>query len=335
MKRILTIIAILIAVVAAGQLVWQKNRKRIVLYCAHDMVFADVVLKAFAARTGIPVSVRFDTEATKSLGLVEGIIAKADQPECDVFWNNEQLGTMELAKRGLLAVHKGPSWERIPAAFRDAEGRWTGFGARMRVMVENTAAVDAAQRPWSKGAIAKPLYGTTLTHYCALWSKFGGDAVKAWHAGMRKQGVREADGNAMVRRLVADGACAWGYTDTDDVFEALDDGKPVRMAPVRVALSPTVDDGPTVVIPNTVAVLKNAPNPEGARLLADFIASAEAELLLARSGSRQIPLGPVDEAQVPEQVRALRSAAAQGLPLAGLLEVREQVLGWLKQEYAR
>lgn len=339
LRPLLLILAIVIAVTAAWQVLWQHGSKAVILYCAHDAVFAEDVLKAFTARTGIPVSVRYDTEATKSLGLVERLVAQAGKPECDVFWNNEQLGTMDLARRGLLEIHMGSGWQRIPAAFRDAEGRWTGFAARMRVVIENVPIADkariSAQLVMLPGAIAKPLYGTTLTHYCALWSRFGGEAVKAWHADLRQRGVREADGNALVRRLVADGTCAWGFTDTDDVFEALDDGRPVRMAPARVALSSTAATGPTIVIPNTVAVMRGAPHAEAAGMLADFLASAEVELMLARSASRQIPLGAVDEAQVPEAVRALRPAAAEGLPLAGLLEARDQVLMWLKQEYAR
>ena len=40
----------------------------LVVYCAHDREFAEVVLQEFERQTGIPVSVRYDTEATKSLG---------------------------------------------------------------------------------------------------------------------------------------------------------------------------------------------------------------------------------------------------------------------------
>ena len=346
-RPLLLILLITVLVLAAWQILWQRGHKAVVLYCAHDAVFADGVLRAFTARTGIPVSVRFDTEATKSLGLVERLIAQAETPECDVFWNNEQLGTMDLARRGLLDSHKGSGWQRIPAAFRDADGRWTGFAARMRVVIDNYSQEEIASASFyandpHTGTIAKPLFGTTLTHYCALWQRYGADAVKQWHATLRRDGLREVDGNALVRRLVADQTCRWGYSDTDDAFEALDAGKAINMQPARVQFFPNLVSGPannspdpTIVIPNTVAVIRGAPHLESARLLADFLASAEVEVQLARSTARQIPLGPVDESQVPEQVRALRSAAAEGLPLAGLLEVRDQVLAWLKQEYAR
>jgi iron(III) transport system substrate-binding protein len=48
----------------------------------------------------------------------------------------------------------------------------------------------------------------------------------------------------------------------------------------------------TLVIPNTVCMIKNCPHPEAARKLIDFILSPEVEESLAYSDSAQIPLHP-------------------------------------------
>ena len=120
-------------------LVWQTlERGKLTVYCAHDSVFSEEVLRAFEKKTGIPVVIKFDTEATKSLGLVELIIRQAKNPRCDVLWNNELLGTLDLAERGLLEPYKGKGWERIPERHRDPEGRWAGFGARLRVTIHRS-----------------------------------------------------------------------------------------------------------------------------------------------------------------------------------------------------
>src|SRR5262245_38892031 len=80
-------------------LAWQRfAREKLVVYCAHDAVFAEAILDDFTRQTGIPVAVKYDTEATKSLGLVEQIIQDGAKPRCDVFWNNEMLGTLDLAE---------------------------------------------------------------------------------------------------------------------------------------------------------------------------------------------------------------------------------------------
>jgi hypothetical protein len=91
----------LLLILAIGFLLifWQRfTREKLVVYCAHDAVFAEAILDDFEKQTGIPVVVKYDTEATKSLGLVEQIIQDGAKPRCDVFWNNEMLGTVDLAR---------------------------------------------------------------------------------------------------------------------------------------------------------------------------------------------------------------------------------------------
>ena len=80
---------------------------QVVVYCAHDSVYSADVLNAFEKETGIEVLVKYDTEATKSLGLTELLIAEKDDAKCDVFWNNQLLGTADLASKGVLESYKG------------------------------------------------------------------------------------------------------------------------------------------------------------------------------------------------------------------------------------
>ena len=315
---------------AALALAWLWHRSgppRLTVYCAHDSIYAESILRDFTRQTGIPVAARYDTEATKSLGLTELLVREKDAPRCDVFWNNELLGTLDLQEKGILAPYRGPGWQRIPANFKDADGHWTGFAARMRV--EISQAQKAAPFDLARFAIAKPLYGTTLTHYAVLWQRQGREKTIAWHRDWRARGVRELRGNAAVKDAVANGACDAGFTDTDDFFAAKDAGKPVTISPVRL------DDGATICIPNTVAIIRGTRHEADARRLVDFLLSAETELALARSKSRQIPLGPVPEEQVPAEVRELRGWTADGVPLANLLPARNECLAWLKAEYVQ
>src|SRR5580692_9585562 len=102
---------ILLAAAAVTAAIWPNwfsgSRRSIVVYCAHDSVFADAILKEFEQQTGITVNVLYDSEATKSLGLVNQLKFEKDDPHCDVFWNNELLGTMDLASEGVLEPYKG------------------------------------------------------------------------------------------------------------------------------------------------------------------------------------------------------------------------------------
>src|SRR6185369_12648152 len=110
---------LLIAAVAALFVAWWALTRRgpepLVVYCSHDAIYAEKILRDFEKRSGIPVAIRFDTEATKSLGLIELLVREKDAPRCDVFWNNELLGMLDLQERGLLQPYQGAGCARIPA----------------------------------------------------------------------------------------------------------------------------------------------------------------------------------------------------------------------------
>lgn len=330
----------LLAVCTAGLIVFlafRPSRPALVVYCAHDSIYAGKILRDFEQRTRIRVDVRFDSEATKSLGLVELLLREKRRPRCDLFWNNELLGTLQLAEEGLLEPYKGEGYMRIPPAFRDPDGRWCGFAARLRVWIVNTQHLDLATLALpptnlARLAMAKPLYGTTRTHYTVLWQQGGATNLQTWHRAWRAAGVREVSGNAAVKNLVAEGVCDYGLTDSDDFDEARREGKPVTARPVRVA------NNRTICIPNTVAIIRGTRRLPDAQKLADFLLSAETEIALANSGSVQIPLGGLEEdglAKLPAEVRTLKQWAADGVPLTGLDAARRDCLAWLKAEYLK
>jgi len=308
----------------------------LVVYCAHDSIFADSIIRAFESQSGIQVQVRYDEEANKSLGLTNLLIAEKGQPRCDVFWNNQTLGTIRLKREGVLAPCDRSLSARIPDRFKDPDHQWVGFAARLRVYIVNTermpatpaAILDALNAgSLSKVAIAVPLFGTTLSHYSVLCDELGLEGLKAWHQSLHDRGIREARGNGAVKDLVAAGACDVGFTDTDDVFAAIDAGKPVQMLPVRL------DSGKTICLPNSVSMIRNCPHPQNAARFIEYLLSEEVEVALAQSASRQIPLGSVDRSKLPEEVLQLIDWAADGVSLEGAATHDQDVLTWLSQTY--
>ena len=136
----------------------------------------------------------------------------------------------------------------MPEGLKDKDGMYTGFAGRLRVIIYNTdqmangadvftsgGVVGYGQKQLTgQGAIAKPMYGTTLSHYAVLWNELGGEGLKKWHKDWRDGGIVEKGGNSTVKNLVANGVCQWGWTDTDDFYVGKDEGKPVEMLPVIV-----------------------------------------------------------------------------------------------------
>jgi iron(III) transport system substrate-binding protein len=332
----LAALAVIVAALFVGYyLLWSPQRNSLVVYCAHDSIYADQILREFERQTGIPIAVRYDTEATKSLGLVELLLQEKSHPRCDVFWNNELLGTLELADEDMLLPYRGSGYERIPAAFKDADARWAGFAARLRLWMVNTnrmppteaAIQQALSGDLDRVAISKPLYGTTRTQYTILWQLWGKDKLIAWHRDRQARHLREVNGNSTVKDLVSAGVCDLGWTDTDDFFEAKDEGKPVQMLPVRL------ENGRTICIPNTVAIIRGTRHLSESQKLVDFLLSEKCEMELASGKSRQIPLGPVAADRLPVEVKQLQRWAADGVPLGGLDGASIACLAWLKSEY--
>lgn len=325
------------AVALTAAILWQTaDPDALVVYCATDTHLAEPILDAFTARTGIRLHVVYDTEATKTLGLIERIVAERDQPRCDVLWCNEPLGAMRLHDLGLLAPHRGTGFGRIKAAWKEPEGHWVGFAARLRVWIAGRALADADDarlaaelaRGVSAGdlgwfALANPLWGTTRFHVTALWALRGRTHAQASLAELRAAGARFVRGNAAVKDLVAAGAARLGWTDTDDAFAA---GARVAMCPVEV-------DGRVLCMPNAVAIVAGTRRRARAETLVDYLLSADTELALAHGPGRQIPLGEVAAGSLPPEVAPLRAALARAVPLSLLQGVHAEALAWLSAEW--
>jgi iron(III) transport system substrate-binding protein len=84
----------------------KESTREVVVYTSLDKVFSQPVLEAFEKQTGIKVLPVYDSEATKTTGLVNRLIAEKDSPQADVFWNSETGRTIVLKRKGVLAIPK-------------------------------------------------------------------------------------------------------------------------------------------------------------------------------------------------------------------------------------
>jgi iron(III) transport system substrate-binding protein len=268
------------------------------LYVALDQIHSEKLIARFTRETGLVVNARYDTEASKTVGLVAAIIEEAERPRCDVFWNNELAHTVALARRGLLSSYASPSADAIPERFVDPRHRYTGFAARARVLIVNNDLIpDPQDRPRSmwdlldprwrgKCGVARPLTGTTLTHFTALRLVLGESEFQRFLDGILENRVVWLQSNGATMREVRAGKLAWAFTDTDDFHVALSKGYPVS------CVFPDQGAGElgTMLIPNSLALMDGAPHPEAARKLIDFLLSEAVEAALAASKSAQIPV---------------------------------------------
>jgi iron(III) transport system substrate-binding protein len=242
--------------------------QQVIAYCAQDQVYAESIFHDFEKQTGIKVRAVYDSEAVKTVGLANRLLAERSHPRCDVFWGNEEMRTRQMAAQDV---------------FRESNG-WAAFGYRSRRVVINTNLVQLASAPHSlldltneqwrgKVALAYPQFGTTGTHFHALRQYWAAERWETWCHALAANKPLIVDGNSVVVKLVGKGEASIGLTDSDDIAEGQNDGLPIM---------PLSINEETLLIPNTVAIIRNPPHPEPAQKLFDYLQRpAVAERLIA------------------------------------------------------
>src|SRR5258708_5920606 len=227
--------------------------------------------------TGMTVRPVYDSEAVKTVALASRWLAERTHPQCDVFWGHEEMRTRQLAARGV---------------FRETNG-WTGLGCRSRRMVINTNLVrllpplhggegrgegerktapprsllDLTNSVWrGKVALSYPQSGTTSTHFHALRQLWGNAGWQTWCRALAANKPFLVDGNSVVVKLVGQGEASVGLTDSDDIADGQREGLPIAPMPISQD---------TLLIPNTVGVVRASPHPEAAQKLFEYLTNHE------------------------------------------------------------
>jgi iron(III) transport system substrate-binding protein len=219
----------------------------------------------------------YDSEAVKTVGLANRLLAERSRPRCDVFWSNEELRTRQLGARNV---------------FRETNG-WVAVGYRSRRLMVNTNSLPVARAPRSlmeltnaawrgKVALAYPLFGATATHFLALRQLWGQPRWEAWCLALQHNAPLVVDGNSVVAKLVGRGEVWLGLTDSDDIAAVQREGAPVAALPLSEEL---------LLIPNTLAVVRQAPHPAAAQQLWEYLQGRAVVEKLVAAGALESQAG--------------------------------------------
>ncbi len=234
---------------------------QVIAYCAQDQDYAEPILREFTKQTGVKAPAVYDSEAVKTVGLANRLLAERPHPRCDVFWGNEEMRTRQLAAQGV---------------FRETNG-WAAFGYRSRRIVINTNRLSVASAPRSlldltnetwrgKVALGYPQFGTTATHLHALRQHWGDATWEAWCRALAAHKPFLVDGNSVVVKTVGRGDAWIGLTDSDDISAGQAEGMPIAALPMTEE---------TLLIPNTAGLVRGGPHPEAAQRLFVFLQQRE------------------------------------------------------------
>ena len=293
-----------------------KTMEFVFVYTAQDQVYAEPILREFEQTTaGIKVNAIYDSEAVKTVGLANRLLAERDHPQCDVFWGNEEMRTRQLAAQNV---------------FRETNG-WSAFGYRSRRIVLNTnfvserrALLGTVNKPVDSGramlgapaslleltneawrgkvALAFPQFGTTATHFHTLKQLWGETAWLAWCRALAANQPFIVDGNSVVVKFVSRGEAWIGLTDSDDVFAGQREGAPVAMLPLSEE---------QLLIPNTVGVIRNAPHPANAQKLFEYLQRREVAEKLVQANALESSESQAQRGPNPETGAAQSSVLRQ------------------------
>jgi len=255
------LIAVLAGLLLPLRALLKPNRQVVIVYASQDQVYAEPILQDFTKQTGIQVRAVYDSEAVKTVGLANRLLAERSHPQCDVFWNNEEFRTRQLEAQN---------------TFRPTNA-WVAMGYRSRRVVINTnrlafsiapqSLVELTNELWrGKVALAYPLFGTTGAHFLALRQRWGAERWQAWCRALQANKPFLVDGNSAAVKQAARGEAWIGLTDSDDIATEQSEGAPVRALPITEE---------TLLIPTTIAVVRGAPHPDEAQRLFDYLQRRE------------------------------------------------------------
>jgi len=178
------------------------------------------------------VKVRFAETADLAATLVE----EGDASPADVFFAQEPGAIAAVAEAGLLAKLPQDILDRVPAQFRDPEGRWVGVTGRARVIAYNRNVVKPSELPPSPFGLTDPKWkdrvgwspaSSSMQEYVtALRAKYGDDRTRQWLGEMVDNGAVAFPDNVTIRDAIAKGEIDVGLINHYYVAQAISEEGP-------------------------------------------------------------------------------------------------------------
>ncbi len=253
-----------------------KPSGTVVVYSPHDAEPLNDGIKQFMEKYP---EIRVEVVAAGTGELLNRIKMEAGQPVADVLWGGG--ADSVAAYKEYFAPYLSANDAVIPANYKDAEHIWTGESPLPMVFFYNKELIEKAglTAPQSWAELLQPQWrgkiaycapaksGSAYTQLCTMLFGHGG-SEKGWE--FVRQFYANLDGklldaSSQCHKLVAAGEYYVGLTVEKAALQYAGDDKVGFVYPA---------DG-TSAVPDSVALVKDAPNSDNARLFIDFVTSAE------------------------------------------------------------
>ena len=267
--------------------------------------WAQAMVAAFQEETGIETSyVRLSSgEAFSRLQ------AEAGSPSFDVWWGGPNEGQSAAYAEGLIEPYAPPNAAQIPDSLKDADGVWTGIYVGALGFCSNQDLLDElgvdAPTSWDdlldpalEGNIAVADARTSGTAYTFLYTLValrGEEEAFKYLKQVNENIFQYTKSGSAPGRMAAAGEVAVAIIFSHDCVKFREE-----TGANLVVSFPAEGTGFEI---GSEALIKNAPNPEAAKVWMDWALSPEAQAIAATVKSYQVPSNP--NTTVPKEAIAL------------------------------
>lgn len=302
----------------------EPDSDKLVIYSPHDGDPLNAGIMAFMAKYP---HIRVEVVAGGTGELCSRVRAEEGHPAADVLWGG---GADSLeANAGLFEPYASPNEAMIDPKFLDPTHHWVGESPLPMVIMYNRRVLrelgveppsrwEDCLNPALKGRIAFTMpakSGSAYTQLCTMLLTHGG-SEKGWAFVAKfaeNLGGVIQDSSGKCHRMVADGDYAVGITIEKMASMYRDDPDIGFIYP---------GEG-TSAVPDAVAIVRNCPHPENARLFVDFVTSAGAQRFQShdwhrRPSRRDLP--------PPDGLPATEAIPLIDYPMAFAASGRDQII---------
>ena len=228
---------------------------------------------------------RSGTEEVVSKMMTE---AKSSKIQCDVIMLADTPTFEKFKEDGLLEAYDYPEIDKLYPDFVDKDHMYYGTAIASTGIIYNTNLVSEAPESFTvftdgankgKCVMPSPLYSGTAAYNLSLYTKLdnlGWD----FYEQMKENDMQVVNGNGGVIKAVATGERTYGMCLDTDTLSAMNDGSPLAFVYPREGCSSICDP---------IAIMKDAPNSDMARLFVDFMLSREVREFAAQNYYKTAP----------------------------------------------
>ncbi len=280
-----------------------KKEGKVVWYTSTPIATANKIIKAFEAETGVKV------ELFRSGG--SQVIRRFMQEQqaghlaADVLTTSDPAATADMARKGMFVAFKPTNFDKVPAEAKDPDGAHVAQRLNLITIFVRQDKVTAAPKTWSD--LLDPKYKgqmvTTDPSYTALGlmtvatlaKKFGW----SFYEKLRAADTMVVQGNQQVADMLKNGErlIAAGALDSYAADERKAGHPIATVYPSEGAL----------IIASPTSVVKGSPNPNAAKLFAEFMLSDTAQKFFPEDGgyAARVDIAPPPDSPKLADVKAL------------------------------